>query len=357
MLSFRMSVLLVASFFAFTPAQYFPETAPPAALASVGTVIAAPLEIRPSSANYETAYQDRLSSAANSQTWPVGSGAGDTDVGKRDWPALLAEMWKDRNNSGDIDTWISGKGRELLFSSEAGRFFKPFSCPGYMMYYRQFCDRLPQEQIDKVKSQWETNGREYTSRGDHAMDPIYELSEYNSENFNWMARTAGAILSDEYDDTTPIEGTPAQEWYEGWIKNWARALYHTGRVEWNSEVYFGYLTAWTGSRGLQVGVDPETAEASWREFSSLDEVAMIDRKTPDRGARTTGKSVAARTAFSLLGKSLPAVGPAGPQVVVMPCTPPDICAGAWWTRPAHTTGRALRIQTALSACSASCRAF
>ena len=66
------------------------------------------------------------------------------------------------------------------------------------------------------------------------MDPLYRRTEFNSENFNWMARMAGVFWSHEFDDREN------QRYFDSYLDNLVRALYAAGRVEWNSSVYWGY---------------------------------------------------------------------------------------------------------------------
>ncbi len=205
--------------------------------------------VGPIDPNWENEYQVRLSHFAySSDPWSIGSGNADTDEGKRTWPPLLAEMWKDRGTASAVQAWIDGKGNELLFSQWAGQFYKPFSCPGYTMYYLHYKDQLPGVQISQVNTMLYTThcngvpwggslcetGWEQMRRVDHHMDPIFEFTEYNSENFYWMSRLAGKLLAYDQGDTGQ------QAYFDGFVDNWIRALYHAGRVEWNSNNYWGY---------------------------------------------------------------------------------------------------------------------
>jgi len=73
-----------------------------------------------------------------------------------------------------------------------------------------------------------------THRKDHHMDPIYNITEFNSENFHWMARAGGYIFAEEYDDTKELS------FYSTFVDNLVRATYNLGRLEWDSNNYFGY---------------------------------------------------------------------------------------------------------------------
>jgi hypothetical protein len=166
-----------------------------------------------------------------SKGWRIDNGNRDGDVGKWTWSPLLANMAAEPEG---IPSLINGKGAELINSRYAGSFFKPFSAPGYSMYYFQFKDRLPPVQIEKAHQMIREKGFEQMSRPDGRMDPIYDLTEFNSENFNWMSRLAGVQWAHELKD---------QEWisfFETHLNNLTRALYHTGRIEWNSNNYWGH---------------------------------------------------------------------------------------------------------------------
>lgn len=219
-------------------AQYLPEQTQEV---PGGSDIVDPLTLAPLSHDYESGYQSRLRMALTGREYKLTRGEGDTDIGKRDWPALLVKLWRAQAETGTVASLVRGPGQVLLTSRWAGSFYKPFSCPGYLMFYHEFERWFTPEMKAIVRSRWMSIGRDQTSRPDHHMDPIYPATEYNSENFDWMARTAGALLSREFADHTPIEGVPADQWYQRWVDNWVRALYHIGRVEWGSDIYFGYV--------------------------------------------------------------------------------------------------------------------
>ena len=102
-------------------------------------------------AGWEAGYQARLKRLVGARTWPIGAGASDADAGKRDWPALLAEMWKARGNRAKLDALIRNEGATLLASQWAGSFYRPFSAPGYTLYYSQYRDLLPYEQVQRIR--------------------------------------------------------------------------------------------------------------------------------------------------------------------------------------------------------------
>lgn len=192
-------------------------------------------DIRCCSENWENDFQNRIVRMVDSHyPWSIENGNGDDDAGKRAWPSLLANMWHDRHDSVKVKNWIEGKGKDLINSSKAGTFYKPFSCPGYTMYYFEYKDQLPQSQIDQAHQMIDDTGWGYMSREDHHMDPIYRVTEFNSENFNWMARLAGFLWAHEMNHQDRID------YHTNYVNNWIRALFNAGRVEWDSNVYFAY---------------------------------------------------------------------------------------------------------------------
>ena len=221
-------------------------------------VPASPGELVPQDPQWEAGYEARVEELATASSWTNSSGYGDTDSGKRDWPALLAEMWKSRHDDAQLQAYIDGGkvgsvngGTTLLNSLYAGSFYKPFSVPGYNLFYFTFKDYSgtvglsPELEATAQDINWD-----YLTREDNRMDPIYGQTEFNSENFNWMARLGGLQWAFELPDTDL--GTYAYNWqagepkgmsrayFRGYMDNWTRALYNAGRVEWNSAIYWGY---------------------------------------------------------------------------------------------------------------------
>jgi len=211
-----------------------------------------PGELIPQDPSWETGYQNRVSQLVNAQTWSIGSGAGDTDIGKRDWPALLGEMWKDKDNDPALQAWIDGKGMQLINSQYAGSFYKAFSVPGYNMFYFHFKDYSPTVGLSSAQEIDAQQIREwsYLTREDNRMDPIYGQTEFNSENFNWMARLGGLQWAFELPEVSLGNyqynwqaGQPkgmSRDYFRGYMDNWTRALFNAGRVEWNASIYWGY---------------------------------------------------------------------------------------------------------------------
>lgn len=206
-----------------------------------------PYAVGPTNTAWEASYQARLTNLVFARTWSIGSGAADPDDGKRMWPQLLAEMWKVRSNTTAVANYINNQGRTLILSKYAGTYYKPFSCPGHALYARLFWNQLPAEQTARIAAMLNSpatnstpcgnlveTGWQQMRRADSHMDPIYCLTEFNSENFNWMARLTGYVWSEHYAEAAQ------QAWFGGYVSNWTRAFFHAGRLEWNSNNYWGY---------------------------------------------------------------------------------------------------------------------
>jgi hypothetical protein len=147
----------------------------------------------------------------------------------------MAQMYKVRHDPAALDTFIANQGQTLIFSHHAGRFWKPFSCPGYSLYYFQFKDRLPDEQKVQTRRMVGGNGWKWLSRPDGYIDPIFDSRrEFNSENFFWMSRMTGLLFSHEYANPRQIA------YFENFLDNLTRALFSAGRVEWDSSNYWAY---------------------------------------------------------------------------------------------------------------------
>jgi hypothetical protein len=225
-----ISLLLLGGTGSLCFAQTFDDGPTDGSFTIRGTVIDDPTALKPSGSGYERSLQDRLSTALNARDWDCNATSrGDTDNGKRYWPLLLAQMAK---AGGNVSGLISNQGESGLNNQYEGTFYKPFSCPGLCTYYFGYYDKLPSDQKNKVKNMWFDTGKKYTSRKDGAMDPIYDKTEFNSENFNWMARLAGYLLSHHFNDDTG--------YYDTYVKNWVRAAFNAGRGEWGSDIYWAY---------------------------------------------------------------------------------------------------------------------
>ncbi len=192
-------------------------------------------QLGPTDADYASGFRQRTELLANAKTWNYANcNWGDADAGKRAWPQLLAEMYKVKDNASELQRWIDEDGNEVLTNryNNTSTFNKPFSCPGYTMYYFTFKDKLPSSQITAAKNMVNSEGFSQMMREDGKMDPIYDNTEKNSENFNWMARLSGYLWAEELGKN--------ESYFDSYVKNWTRALFNTGRVEWNSSIYWGY---------------------------------------------------------------------------------------------------------------------
>lgn len=177
--------------------------------------------------------QERLEPIAG-KGWKLDNGNRDPDVGKWTWSPLLANIYKVRESSSKVRKLLKTDGEKLINSRYAGTFEKAFSAPGYNMYVFQFWSQLPSGQIDQAKEMVQSKGFDQMSRPDGKMDPIYDLTEFNSENFNWMSRMAGVQWA------YALQDKERKGFFEGHLDNLTRALFNTGRVEWNSNNYWGH---------------------------------------------------------------------------------------------------------------------
>ena len=200
--------------------------------ASIGFLIGV-VYLRAGTADWETGYQERLKKLVGERTWTIGPGTSEEDAGQRDWPALLAELWKARGDAARQQELILNEGAVLLASRWAGSFYKPFTAPGYTLYYNQYKDVLPADQLERIRNMVRHDGWSYLMRVDHRMDPLYRRTEFNNENFNWMARMAGVFWSHEFGDGEK------RRYFDAYLDNLVRALYAAGRVEWNSGLSWG----------------------------------------------------------------------------------------------------------------------
>lgn len=196
------------------------------------------------------------------------------DCGKRYWSRLLALLKYAELKGEPVDSLIR-IGRDLAMSRHAGSFQKPFSCAGFAMYYFNWKDSIKKydpEQLALIEQRVDTMWR-YLLRTDHMLDACCGYNEaggkeFNSENFQWMLKCTGYLFShnDRLNDTQTsnynsmdIEGVEVHSDSEprGWVrrdakdmdvasyfsnsvKNLTRTLFNAGRVEWNSNNYFGH---------------------------------------------------------------------------------------------------------------------
>ncbi|MCC5838723.1 MAG: hypothetical protein JJT96_01260 [Opitutales bacterium] len=203
-------------------------------------------------AAWDTEFVNRLAGVAESRTWSVRNGNQSADAGKGSWSPLLAEVWKKMDNPAAVLSEHAGRADALFRSSGAGSFGRAFSVPGYTRYYFQFRDHptvpLPADTavFAHNRATSATSFTRFLSRPDRFYDTLYQPSLFNSENFNWMMHFGGLIWAFEVDDfpmgTHPdnpgVDRGGSREFYTSYINNLTRALFHTGRVEWNSNNYW-----------------------------------------------------------------------------------------------------------------------
>jgi len=225
-----------------------------------------PDSAKPLDPTWEVRYRNRVDEMVNAFTYttcPPGSAG--VDNGKGSWPILLSQMYKNMANPSALNGWINGCGNNLVNSQWAGTMCGPFSGPGLSMYYFQFKDVLPALQKDRVRNYLYNPGNypyrcpngkpgwHFFMRPDQQMDPVYNLenpttdpnakfigSEKNSENYHWMQRMPGYLFAEEFCDSNQTEDAQRLTFFRTWAKNWIRALYNVGRIEWNSVSYWGH---------------------------------------------------------------------------------------------------------------------
>ena len=122
---------------------------------------------------WEAGYRERLQKMVAARTWEIGQGASDEDAGKRDWPALLAELWKARGDAARQQELIRNEGAVLLASKWSGSFYRPSTVPGYTLYFSQYKEMLPGDQLERIRNMMSRDGWSYLMRVDHRMDPSY----------------------------------------------------------------------------------------------------------------------------------------------------------------------------------------
>jgi hypothetical protein len=294
---------------------------------------------RPSN-TWESGFQQRVTKMWGTRigTYSVNPGNGGVDGGKSEWPKLLAKMaWPATNNSSSTMKSFVDIGRNMVNGSNVGSFYSPFSCAGYAMYYFRWKDSIAlhdPSQVDliykDVKLMWHQ-----LMKADHVFDPCcgYNSSggkEFNSENFHWMMRAAGYLFAHEIHNKT-VNGSivdmtnlnlssngillhtglsnprtktvyptnvNAIAYFDGFLKNLTRALFNAGRVEWNSNNYFGHtlnplLTIYEGADKCN---DPNADRNKKRAQACLDwmmtEAALhfVDGSQVAADARAKGSS-------------------------------------------------------------------
>jgi hypothetical protein len=201
------------------------------------------VDLHPYVGNWAQGYENRLADLAYARTpWNVLGGNADSDDGKRVFTALLTEMWKVRDNPVALKNLIDTTGDNRVRSTHAGSFYKPFSVPPLTHYYHVAKNIMEQSQKDYILNR-RNSATEwgYITRRDGYMDPLYNPSLFNSENFNWMARLGGYLWVQEFPDFDLGSGKGmSRAFFQTHLNNLTRALYNVGRVEWNSNNYWGH---------------------------------------------------------------------------------------------------------------------
>ncbi|MCD8482701.1 MAG: hypothetical protein LR015_08575 [Verrucomicrobia bacterium] len=200
-------------------------------------------DLNASRANWEAGFQERLGVLAEAHSpWHIRPGNADADDGKRVFTALLAEMWKVRDNPTALKNLIDTTGDNRVRSSRAGTFFKPFSVPPLTHYFGVARELMEQSQYDYILDRRNSSIEwGYLTRADGYMDPLYTPSLFNSENFNWMARLGGYVWAHEFPDFDLGAGKgSSRDYFQTHLNNLTRALFNAGRVEWNSNNYWGH---------------------------------------------------------------------------------------------------------------------
>lgn len=263
---------------------------------------------------WEVGLQKRIDQMWGSRipTYTPNPGNGGVDSGKSEWPKFLAKMgWAATNNSSATMSSLIAKGREMINGANVGSFYSPFSTAGYAMYFFHWKDSIAKydpTQIDliykNVNSMWND-----LMKMDHVFDPCCGYNsaggkEFNSENFHWMLRCTGYLFAHELHSknilgkvnnmesfdfsnqpimlhtglASPLTvnirpvGINVVNYFDGFVKNLTRALYSAGRVEWNSNNYFGHtlnplLTLYEGADKCN---DPNGVENKKRAQACLD---------------------------------------------------------------------------------------
>ncbi len=229
-------------------------------------------------------YGARIPSYSDSRSY-AGS-----DVGKFYWSEKMAKMAMNPNNQAALIATVTPA---LAYRSPgAGSFWYPFTAPGYAMYYFTFKDSIAKyapAQLDTIENTfYKQQEWKYLMRKDHYLDMVYPTGkEFNSENFHWMLRSAGYLFASEFQNKnghdnynlnfTDADGTPRTNvnvtgYFNGYLNNLTRALYSSGRVEWNSNVYWSHTL--NALLALYQGADkcnnPDGVEAKKKAKACID---------------------------------------------------------------------------------------
>ncbi len=257
---------------------------------------------RPSS-TWENDYQTRLGYLFDPYLPYSDRSCSGEDAGKNTWHPLLANM---KTYPENIETYITGKADEYINSTYCGTFYKAFTCPGlsyYYFYYKDSIAKYQPDQLSKIEDNVYSSWR-YMFSQDHLFDRCCGYNdeggkEFNSENFHWMYRSSGYLFAHEFHDPgvsgrdnhdlsvyiydydenrspsyygSTIDNVDAIRYFDGFVDNLTRALYSAGRVEWNSNNYWGHtftplLTMYEGADRCN---DPDGVENKKKAKAMLD---------------------------------------------------------------------------------------
>lgn len=205
-------------------------------------------DLVPTEPGWQARYDALLAEVVAGKDWPIKATNTDADDGKRTWSPLLVNLWQARNDPGARQMLISQHGARILGQKDPGYLWKPFSVPGLLLYYKAYGNELPPGQRETIRSRLDdrepgfgrphhggNTGWENLMRPDRKVDPIYPITEFNSENFLWMMRLGGYVFAHDFGDTSR---TP---FFDTFVKNLVRATFNAGRVEWDSNNY----SAWS----------------------------------------------------------------------------------------------------------------
>ena len=144
-------------------------------------------------------------------------------------------MWKARGDAARQQELIRNEGAVLLASRWSGSFYKPFTVPGYTLYYSQYKDVLPggpagaHPQHDDAR-RVELPDARGSSHGPGV--PAHGIQQRKLQLDGAHGRACSG--------RTNWGTAEKQRYFDGYLDNLVRALYAAGRVEWNSSVSWGY---------------------------------------------------------------------------------------------------------------------
>ena len=219
-----------------------------------------PDSAKPTVAGYEQRYSQRMDTLLLSTNPGNGNPNSGPDQTKGAWARALYRLYlaKKAGDQTAINTILTAQNGQInsIFRSTWGNnFCGTFAVPGYTHYIMNNLAIAPQHHLDSANNNFTRTrsfpfrcqpgtGWDLITRPDGFMDAVVfdpgasgsnpNGSEFNSENYHWMQRMAGLLWADYRNETTRQAG------YDTWIRNWVRSLYGVGRVEWNSNNYWGH---------------------------------------------------------------------------------------------------------------------